>query len=201
MPTIALIGHVSSGKSSTVGHLVKACGVMDPETLADCERDALELGSSGNKFSWIVDSLQAEREGGTSIEAHEQFIRTGNGGMTLIDTPGCPFYMKAITNSASQADIAVLVVSAGEGEFEAGMAKDGGGTTVSSVMIAHSLGVKNLVIVVNKVCDDMHFLSCDFLHTPTPSTHTPTHDRWKQRGFRRRGSRKSRKHWRLSSKK
>jgi elongation factor 1-alpha len=150
MRSVALYGHASCGKSSTVGHLVKECGTLDPEILEDAERDALELGSAANKYSWIVDTLQAERDGGKSIEAHEHLVE-GSSSTTLIDAPGCPHYLKAITNSVSQADIGVLVVSAGEGEFEAGMSKAEGGTTLQFAMIAHSLGIKSLVIAVNKV--------------------------------------------------
>ena len=49
----------------------------------------------------------------------------------------------------SQADCAVLIVAAGVGEFEAGISKDG--QTREHALLAYTLGVKQLIVGVNKV--------------------------------------------------
>jgi elongation factor 1-alpha len=51
----------------------------------------------------------------------------------------------------SQADAAVLVVAAGTGEFEAGISKDG--QTREHALLAVTLGVKQMIVVVNKMDD------------------------------------------------
>jgi elongation factor 1-alpha len=51
----------------------------------------------------------------------------------------------------SQADAAVLVVAAGTGEFEAGISKDG--QTREHALLAVTLGVKQMICVVNKMDD------------------------------------------------
>jgi len=51
----------------------------------------------------------------------------------------------------SQADCAVLVVAAGQGEFEAGIAKTG--QTREHALLAFTLGVKQMIVVVNKMDD------------------------------------------------
>ena len=51
--------------------------------------------------------------------------------------------------SSDQADCAVLVVAAGTGEFEAGISKDG--QTREHVLLAYTLGVKQMIVVVNKM--------------------------------------------------
>lgn len=48
-----------------------------------------------------------------------------------------------------QADAAVLIVAAGTGEFEAGIASDG--QTREHALLAYTLGVKQLIVAVNKM--------------------------------------------------
>eukprot|EP01090_Pellita_catalonica_P003445 TRINITY_DN13120_c0_g1_i1.p2 TRINITY_DN13120_c0_g1~~TRINITY_DN13120_c0_g1_i1.p2 ORF type:complete len:342 (+),score=76.55 TRINITY_DN13120_c0_g1_i1:238-1263(+) len=49
----------------------------------------------------------------------------------------------------SQADVAILVIAGGEGEFEAGIAKDG--QTREHALLAYTLGVKQMIVCVNKM--------------------------------------------------
>ena len=51
--------------------------------------------------------------------------------------------------SSFQADCAVLIVAAGVGEFEAGISKNG--QTREHALLAYTLGVKQLIIGVNKM--------------------------------------------------
>ena len=51
----------------------------------------------------------------------------------------------------SQADCAVLVVASGTGEFEAGIAKPG--QTREHALLAYTLGVRQMICVVNKMDD------------------------------------------------
>merc|ERR1712240_782327 len=56
---------------------------------------------------------------------------------------------KNMITGTSQADCAVLIVAAGTGEFEAGISKDG--QTREHALLAYTLGVKQLIIGVNKM--------------------------------------------------
>lgn len=51
--------------------------------------------------------------------------------------------------SVPQADCAVLIVAAGVGEFEAGISKNG--QTREHALLAYTLGVKQLIVGVNKM--------------------------------------------------
>lgn len=51
--------------------------------------------------------------------------------------------------STLQADCAVLIVAAGTGEFEAGISKNG--QTREHALLAFTLGVKQLIVGVNKM--------------------------------------------------
>ena len=48
-----------------------------------------------------------------------------------------------------QADCAVLIVAGGTGEFEAGISKDG--QTREHALLAYTLGVKQLIVAINKM--------------------------------------------------
>ena len=49
----------------------------------------------------------------------------------------------------TQADCAILVVSAATGEFEQGFSKEG--VTKEHALLAHTLGVKQIICIVNKM--------------------------------------------------
>ena len=53
--------------------------------------------------------------------------------------------------AAAQADVVILVISARRGEFETGFEK--GGQTREHAMLAKTVGVKRLIMVVNKMDD------------------------------------------------
>merc|ERR1712215_409810 len=69
--------------------------------------------------------------------------------VTIIDAPGHRDFIKNMITGTSQADCAVLIVAAGAGEFEAGISKNG--QTREHALLAFTLGVKQLIIGVNKM--------------------------------------------------
>ncbi|KAM9775136.1 elongation factor 1-alpha-like isoform 2-T2 [Syngnathus typhle] len=146
---LVVIGHVDSGKSTTTGHLLYKCGSVDQRKLEKFEKAAAQMGKSSFKFAWVLDKLKAERERGLTIDISLLKFNTRNYCMTIIDAPGHRDFIKNMITGTSQADVALLVVSAAKGEFEAGVSR--GGQTREHALLAYTLGVKQMIVCVNKM--------------------------------------------------
>ena len=107
------------------------------------------MGKGSFKYAWVLDKLKAERERGITIDIALWKFETTKYMVTIIDAPGHRDFIKNMITGTSQADCAVLIVAAGTGEFEAGISKNG--QTREHALLAFTLGVKQLIIGVNKM--------------------------------------------------
>jgi len=148
---LVVVGHVDAGKSTTTGHLIYKCGGIDKRTIEKFEKEAKEMGKSSFKYAWVLDKLKAERERGITIDIALWKFETQKYYFTIIDAPGHRDFIKNMITGTSQADVAILVIASGTGEFEAGIAKNG--QTREHALLAYTLGVKQMIVLVNKMDD------------------------------------------------
>merc|ERR1711863_150397 len=144
-----VIGHVDSGKSTTTGHLIYKCGGIDKRTIEKFEKEAQEMGKGSFKYAWVMDKLKSERERGITIDIALWKFETPKYYVTIIDAPGHRDFIKNMITGTSQADCGVLIIASGVGEFEAGISKNG--QTREHALLAYTLGVKQLIVGVNKM--------------------------------------------------
>jgi elongation factor 1-alpha len=146
---LVVIGHVDDGKSTTTGHLIYKCGGIDKRTIEKFEKEAKEMGKSSFKYAWVLDKLKAERERGITIDIALWKFETSKYYFTIIDAPGHRDFIKNMITGTSQADCAILVIASPAGEFEAGISKTG--QTREHALLAYTLGVKQMIVLVNKM--------------------------------------------------
>jgi len=148
---LIIIGHVDHGKSTSIGHLFYDAGAISEKVIKDFEEEARSLGKESFKYAWVLDKLKEERERGLTIDLAFYKLETDKHFFTVIDSPGHRDFVKNMVTGASQADGAVLFISAKRGEYEAGT--NPGGQTREHAFLAKTLGVDQIVIAVNKMDD------------------------------------------------
>jgi len=145
---LVVIGHVDSGKSTSTGHLIYLCGGIDERTIQKYQKEAELIGKGSFAFAWVLDKLKAERDRGITINITLTKFETEKHHYTIIDAPGHRDFIKNMITGTSQADVSVLMISSQAGEFEAGVSKEG--QTKEHALLAFTLGVKQMVVGLNK---------------------------------------------------
>jgi len=146
---LIMIGHVDHGKSTMTGHILYRLGYFDEKTMKEIEEQAKKMGKESFRFAWLLDRLKEERERGLTISLSYMKFETKKYFFTIIDAPGHRDFVKNMITGASQADAAILVVSARKGEFEAGMSAEG--QTREHAILARTMGINQLIVAINKM--------------------------------------------------
>ncbi|WP_404712909.1 sulfate adenylyltransferase subunit CysN [Sphingomonas sp. MMS24-J13] len=137
-------GSVDDGKSTLIGRLLYDSKMIFEDQLAALEADSKRVGTQGQNidFALLVDGLAAEREQGITIDVAYRFFATDKRKFIVADTPGHEQYTRNMVTGASTADLAVILIDARKGVLV---------QTRRHSYLAHLIGIKNLVLAVNKM--------------------------------------------------
>ncbi len=137
-------GSVDDGKSTLIGRLLYDSKMIFEDQLAALESDSKRVGTQGQEidFALLVDGLAAEREQGITIDVAYRFFATEKRKFIVADTPGHEQYTRNMVTGASTADCAVILVDARKGVLV---------QTRRHSYLAHLLGIRHLVLAVNKM--------------------------------------------------
>ncbi len=137
-------GSVDDGKSTLIGRLLYDSKMIFEDQLATLEADSKRVGTQGGEidFALLVDGLAAEREQGITIDVAYRFFATEKRKFIIADTPGHEQYTRNMVTGASTADLAVILVDARKGILT---------QTRRHSYLAHLIGIRNLVVAVNKM--------------------------------------------------
>lgn len=146
---LVFIGHVDAGKSTLSGQILLKTGQVDERTVMKYEREAKEKNRESWWIAYIMDTSEEERAKGKTVECGRAHFETEKKRYTILDAPGHKNYVPHMISGAAQADVACLVISCRVGEFEAGFNR--GGQTREHANLAYTLGIKRMLIVMNKL--------------------------------------------------
>ncbi|MBT8251748.1 MAG: elongation factor 1-alpha, partial [Nitrosopumilus sp.] len=147
---LIVTGHIDNGKSTTMGHFLMDLGVVDERTIAAHGAESEKTGKGDTfKYAWVMDNIKDERERGITIDLAFQKFESPKYFFTLIDAPGHRDFIKNMITGASEADAAILVLSAKEGETDTAIAA--GGQAREHAFLLKTLGVSQLIVAINKM--------------------------------------------------
>jgi bifunctional enzyme CysN/CysC len=138
---IVVVGHVDDGKSTLIGQIL-----FQTESLSEHKTQEIQkiCSNRGSEFEWsfILDSFQAERNQGITIDITKVTAKSINGDINFIDVPGHFDFIKNMISGASQANCAVLIIDAFSGIRE---------QTKRHLLILSLIGITKVVIALNKM--------------------------------------------------
>ena len=129
-------GSVDDGKSTLIGRLLyDTKAVYDDQIQTIQQKDTLDL-------ALLVDGLQSEIEQGITIDVAYRYFNTDKRKFIIADTPGHEQYTRNMATAASNAELAIILIDARKKILP---------QTKRHTFIAHLLGIKNIIVAVNKI--------------------------------------------------
>jgi elongation factor 1-alpha len=141
---LVTIGHVDHGKSTIVGRLLFETGAIREDELKKLKELATEYKIEGAEYAYIMDREKEERIRGMTIDIMHRPFETSKYFFTIIDCPGHRDFVKNMITGASQADAALLVVSARPGEGVQEQTKE-------HAYLTRVLGIPQLIVAITKM--------------------------------------------------
>jgi bifunctional enzyme CysN/CysC len=136
---LSTAGSVDDGKSSLIGRLL-----YDSGGIYEDQMQAIDHASRNGtiELAFVTDGLRAEREQGITIDVAYRYFSTKRRKFIIADTPGHEQYTRNMATGASTAQVALVLMDARKGVLP---------QTVRHTFIAWLLGIKTVVVAVNKM--------------------------------------------------
>lgn len=141
---IITAGHVDHGKSTIVGRILFDSGAIREAEMNKLKDLATEFKIEGGELAYIVDTVKEERQRGMTIDIMHRPFETRKYFFTIIDCPGHRDFVKNMITGASQADGALLVVSARTGEGVQEQTKE-------HIYLIRVLGITQILVLITKM--------------------------------------------------
>ena len=137
-------GSVDHGKSSLLGRLLFDARLVPDDQIETLRKDTGQLTGPDDEldFSLLFDGLAAEREQKITIDLAYRFFATAKRKFIVADAPGHEQYTRNMATGASTAELALILINAQSGLTQ---------QTRRHALIAATLGVRHLVIAINKM--------------------------------------------------
>jgi sulfate adenylyltransferase subunit 1 len=135
-------GSVDDGKSTLIGRLLHDTRAILADQMAAVASASRRRGSDEPDLSLLTDGLEAEREQGITIDVAYRHFATPRRRFIIADAPGHEQYTRNMVTGASTADAAVILADVTKGLLA---------QSKRHLLIAHLLGIRDMVVAVNKM--------------------------------------------------
>src|SRR5690242_416241 len=135
-------GNVDDGKSTLIGRLLVETQGAFEDQIEGTKRENERRGGKGIDFSLLTDSLKAESEQGITIDVAYRYFATPKRKFIIADAPGHEQYTRNLVTSASNSDLAVILIDARNGMMT---------QSRRHTFIAHLLGIRHFIVAINKM--------------------------------------------------
>jgi sulfate adenylyltransferase subunit 1 len=135
-------GNVDDGKSTLIGRLLVETQGAFEDQIEGAKRENERRGGKGIDFSLLTDGLKAEREQGITIDVAYRYFATPKRKFIIADAPGHEQYTRNLVTSASNSDLAVILIDARNGIMT---------QSRRHTFIAHLLGIRHFIVAINKM--------------------------------------------------
>lgn len=135
---ITSAGSVDDGKSTILARLLLDTGSVFEDQLGGIDPSTVDATTIAD----LLDGLESEREQGITIDVAHRFFDSATRRYHIADSPGHEQYTRNMATAASHADALLLVVDARSGVKP---------QTIRHLRIAALLGIKHVIVAVNKM--------------------------------------------------
>lgn len=138
---VCTAGGVDDGKSTLIGQLLIQTGSVPVDQLRAADAASHRRGQARN-LAYLTDGLQQERDQSITIDVAYRHFATSRRRFILADVPGHVQYMRNMLSGASQSELLLLLLDA---------THPLSAQARQHAVIASILGIRNLVVAVNKM--------------------------------------------------
>ncbi|MCM8532030.1 MAG: GTP-binding protein, partial [Lentisphaeraceae bacterium] len=137
-------GSVDDGKSTLIGRLLHDSKLIYEDQLSSIKKDSKKFNTTDEEFdlALLVDGLEDERQQGITIDVAYRYFSTSKRKFIIADTPGHEQYTRNMATGASNCQLAIILLDARKGVLP---------QTKRHSFIAHLLGIKHIVVAINKM--------------------------------------------------
>ena len=142
---ITVIGAPDVGKSSLISRILIETDSIDKREIDKMQKEAIIMKKPNQWLPDLIDTDKNERERGITLHSHQEVFNYRGKNHTIINNPGHKSLTNIMIISSSKADLAIIVISSKEGEFNKSLEQ-----AFEQSLICRIQGINKIIACINK---------------------------------------------------